>query len=120
MSVSMQAGGFTVTALASHPIIGDGTPSSAVLSNVSLVSGDINVFIIDPDPATPDGFIFTSVNAGTAGVTGTALATELDGTTHTISLTPDTVTVTVPPPPPPPPAVAFGLVFGAPQPPAAA
>ena len=120
MSVSMQAGGFTVTALASHPIIGDGTPSSAVLSNVSLVSGDINVFTIAPDPATPNGFILTSVSAGTAGITGTATATELDGRTETIALTPDTVTVTAVPPPPPPPAVAFGLVFGVPQPPAKA
>lgn len=118
MSVSMQAGGFTVTALASHPILGDGTPSSATISSVVLNSSDTTVFTVAPDPNTPNGFIITSAVVGTATVTGTATATELDGTVHTIPLTPDTVTVTAAPPPPTPPAVAFGLVFGTPQPPA--
>lgn len=113
MSATLQVGQ-SVSAVASHPIIGDGTPSSAVLSNVSLSTGDVNVFTVSPDPATSNGFIVVSVNPGTAQITGTATATELDGTTHQISLTPDTITVTAAPPPPPPPAVAFGLVFGIP------
>lgn len=113
MSVSLQAG-FSVSAVASHPIIGDGTPSSAVLSNVSLSTSDVNVFTVAPDPDTPLGSIITSVNPGSATITGTATATEADGTVHQITMTPDTVTVTPAPPPPPPPAVAFGLVFGTP------
>jgi len=113
MSVTLQAGQ-SVSAVGSHPILGDGTPSSAVLSNVSLSTSDVNVFTVIPDPNTPNGSIIISANPGTATVTGTATATELDGTVHQIPLTPDTVTVTAAPPPPPPPAVAFGLVFGTP------
>lgn len=113
MSVSIQTG-FSVGAVASHPIIGDGTPSSAVLSNVLISTSDVNVFTVGLDPATENGFIIVSVNPGTAQITGTATATELDGTVHQITLTPDTVTVTAAPPPPAPPAVAFGLVFGTP------
>lgn len=113
MSVSLQVGQ-SVSAVASHPIIGDGAPSSAVLSNVSLSTGDVNVFTVSADPNVENGFIVVSVNPGSAQISGTATATELDGTAHTISLTPDTITVTEVPPPPPPPAVAFGLVFGAP------
>lgn len=113
MSVSLQAGQ-SVSAVASHPILGDGTPSSAVLSSVVLVSSDTTVFTVAPDPSTTNGFIITSAVVGSATVTGTATATELDGTVHTIPLTPDTVTVTAAPPPPVPPAVAFGLVFGTP------
>lgn len=115
MSTSIQAGN-SVTAVASHPIISDGTPSSAVLSKLSLATSDVNVFTVIPDPNNLDGQIVVSVNPGTAQVTGTCVATELDGTAHTISLTPDTVTVTAAPPPPPPPAVAFGLVYGTPFP----
>ena len=94
--------GQSATALASHPILGDGTPSSAVLSNVVITSSDTTVFTVAPDPSTPNGFIVTSVVAGSATVNGTATATELDGTVHTIPLTPDTVTVTAAPPPPAP------------------
>lgn len=113
MSATLQVGQ-SVSAVASHPILGDGTPSSAVLSSVVLVSSDTTVFTVAPDPSAPNGFILTSVVVGTATVTGTATATELDGTVHTIPLTPDTITVTEAPPPPAPPAVAFGLVFGTP------
>lgn len=118
MSASLQQGGFTVTALASHPIKGDGTPSSAVLSGTSFTTSDVNVFTIAPDPNTPDGFIITSVTPGSAVISGTVVATELDGRVHTIPITPDTVTVTETPPPPEPPAVAAGVTFGTPQPPA--
>lgn len=113
MSATLQVGQ-SVSAVASHPIIGDGTPSSAVLSSVVLNSSDTTVCTIASDPTTPNGFIFTSVVVGVSTITGTAAATELDGTVHTIPLTPDTVTVVAAPPPPAPPAVAFGLVFGAP------
>jgi hypothetical protein len=113
MSATLQVGQ-SVSAVASHPIIGDGTPSSAVLSNVSLSTGDVNVFTVSADPNVENGFIVVSVNPGSAQITGTATATELDGTTHQIPLTPDTITVIVAPPPPPPPATSFGLVFGTP------
>lgn len=113
MSVSIQTGQ-SVSALASHPTLADLTPSSAVLSSVSLSSSDATVFTISPDPSTTNGFIIVSVGAGTAQVSGTATATETDGTTHQISMTPDTVTVTAAPPPPPPQATAFGLAYGTP------
>lgn len=113
MSATLQVGQ-SVMAVASHPIIGDGTPSSAVLSSVVLNSSDTTVFTVAPDPATPNWFIITSVVVGTATVSGTATATELDGTVHTIPLMPDTITVAEAPPLPAPPAVAFGLGFGTP------
>lgn len=113
VSVSIQAG-FSVGAVASHPILSDGTPSSAVLTNLSLSTSDVNVFTVTPDTTNAGGWIIVSVNPGSATVTGTATATETDGTVHQIPLTPDTVTVTPAPPPPTPPAVAFGLVYGTP------
>lgn len=116
MSVSIQAGN-SVSAIASHPIKGDNTPSSAVLSNLSLSTSDVNVFTtaLDASPNAPAGqWLIISANPGSAQVTGTATATELDGTVRQIGLTPDTVTVTAAPPPPEAPAVAFGLVYGTP------
>jgi hypothetical protein len=110
MSVSIQAG-FSVVASASHPILSDGTPSSAVLSNPTFTTSDVNVFTL-----ASDGVTVVSVNPGTATIGGTVTATESDGTVHQIPITPDTVTVTAAPPPPVPQAVAAGVVFGTPFP----
>lgn len=113
MSTSLQVGN-SITAAPSHPIKGDGTPSSAVLTNPVLSTSDSNVFTIIPDPNNPNGVVLVSVSPGTATISGTCTATRADGTLYTIPMTEDTITVTAAPPPPEADAVSFGMVFGEP------
>lgn len=113
MSVTFQTA-YSVNGTVSHPILGDNTPSSAVLSSPTFTTSDVNVFTVVADPESPNGCIITSVNPGSALLSGTVVATEKDGTVHTIPITPDPVTVTAAPPPPAPQAVAAGMVYGVP------
>lgn len=97
------------------PVIADGvTPSRATLSNVTFTSSDTTVLTVAPDPSNPNGVIVTGLgNAGSAIVTGTALATEPDGvTTETIMGVVTVILAT----PPPAPAAALVFVFGTPTP----
>lgn len=113
MSTSFQVGN-SVTAAPSHPIKGDGTPSSAVLTNPILSSSDANVFTIIPDPNNPNGAIIVSQNPGVATISGTVTAARADGTLYTIPIAADTITITAAPPPPEADAVSVGLVYGVP------
>jgi len=85
MTFTFPPGAFTVPFDAS-PVKADGSPSGAVLSNVAFVASDPVVFTVAPDPANPNGGILTSGPAGgTAILTGTATATEADGTVNGIT-----------------------------------
>jgi hypothetical protein len=97
---------FTVT-----PIKADGTASNATLSALAFVSSDPTIFTVALDPATPNGGILSAVAGGTAILTGTATATEPDGTTTeqiTGAVTIAVATVA------PAPAAALQFVFGTP------
>jgi len=95
-----------------NPVTVSGAPSQATLSGVSYTSSDSTVFTVAPDPSTPNGAIITGVGAGTATLSETATATELDGkTTETIS---GGATIIVSSPPEPAASIAF--TFGTPTP----
>jgi hypothetical protein len=72
------------------PVTATDTPSQAVLSDLAFTSSDPTVFTVAADPSTPDGFIVTVVNTtATSPVQAThsysALATNADGTTETVT-----------------------------------
>lgn len=94
------------------PVNISGDPSKATLSSQTFTSSDSTVFTVTPDPAVPGGAIITSVGAGTATLTETALATEPDGTTTETIQGVATVVVSVAPPPPPPVAASIVFTFG--------
>ena len=95
-----------------NPVTATGGPSQATLSGVSYTSSDPTVFTVAPDPATPNGAIITGVGAGTATLSETATATELDGkTTESIS---GGATIIVSGPSEPAASIAF--TFGTPTP----
>lgn len=94
------------------PIKADGTPSTATLSAVAFTSSDPS-FTVAPDPANPNGGILTAVAAGSGTLTGTAVATEPDGTTTEKVQGVVTIVVAVPPPAP---AAALAFTFGTPTP----
>lgn len=93
----------------------DGSPSAAVLSNVTYTPADPTVATAAVDPNTPNGAIINAIGAGTTVLNYSATATEADGTAHTITGA-DTIVVTAAAPPPPLPAVALVGNFGTPFP----
>lgn len=101
----------TVTVIG-NPVTVSGAPGQATLSGASYTSSDEKVFTVAADPATPNGAIITATGAGTATLSETATATELDGkTTETISGG-ATIIVTAPTEP----AASIAFTFGTPTP----
>ena len=66
-------------------VIGLPVKSGAVLSNTQYSTSNPAVFIVEVDPAIPNGIIIIAVAPGTATLTETATETEADGTTTEIA-----------------------------------
>lgn len=89
------------------PVKADGSPSTATLGPITFTSSDSTIATVANDPANPLGAIVSSTAlTGTVILTGTAVATEPDGTTTETVVGSLTVIVATPPPAP-----AAALVF---------
>lgn len=89
------------------PVKAEGSPSTATLGPITFTLSDSTIATVANDPANPLGAIVTSTSVtGTTILTGTAVATEPDGTTTETVVGSLTVIVATPPPAP-----AAALVF---------
>ena len=85
MTYTLTIGSAPASGLVSAVLADGVTPATAVLTALTISNSDDTIVTVVPDPSNPLGVIATAVAAGSSVLTGSATATETDGTVHQIS-----------------------------------